>query len=101
MRKLFRRLSYFWNRRQAERDLADEMSAHREQLEPGRATAFGSALRLREESRDVWGFAWLDQLSQDLRYGVRSLAKSRGFTLAATLILTLGVGLNLTFFQLL
>ena len=44
MKKLFRRLSYIWNRRQAERDLAEEMSAHRDQLEQPASTLVVKAL---------------------------------------------------------
>jgi predicted permease len=98
--KLFRRIRYLLNRRALERDLQDEMLAHREMLASDRKASFGSDLRLREQTRDVWGFVWLDQLRQDLAYGGRALRRSPGFTLAAIGILALGVGLNLAAFHL-
>src|SRR6185437_5099145 len=98
--KLLRRIRYLLNRCALERDLQDEMLAHREMLAADRKASFGSTLRLREESRDAWGFVWLDQLRQDLAYAVRALRRSPGFTLAAIGILALGVGLNLAAFHL-
>ena len=48
-----RRIWYLINRRQVEKELRDEMEAHREAMdEPGN---FGNTLRLREESRDALG----------------------------------------------
>jgi len=35
---------------------------------------FGNDLVLREESRDMWGWSWLENLNQDVRYGLRTLA---------------------------
>ncbi len=97
--KLLRRIGYLLNRGALERDLQDEMSAHREMLATNRQASFGSTLRLREESRDVWGFVWLDQLRQDLAYGMRQMRRSQGFTLMAITVLALGVGLNLAVFH--
>ena len=53
---------------------------------------FGNALRLREECRDAWEWAWLDDLRSDLRFGVRGLARDPGFTAAAALVLSIGIG---------
>jgi putative ABC transport system permease protein len=97
--KFFRRIRYLLNRRRAERDLQAEMSAHREMLAAERQRSFGSDLRLREQSRDAWGWNWIDQLRQDLAYGARQLRRSPGFTLTAIMVLALGVGLNLGVFQ--
>jgi hypothetical protein len=92
-----RRIWYLINRRQLEQELRDEMEAHREAMsEPGH---FGNSLRLQEESRDVWGWKWLDDLVHDLRYACRTLRLSPGFALSASLILSLGIGGNLAAFQ--
>jgi hypothetical protein len=100
MRKLIRRIHYILNRRRLERELDDEMAAHREMLGQERRTSFGRALRLREEARDAWGWTWLDRLRQDLAYGIRMLWRAPAFTLAATAVLALGVGANLAEFHL-
>src|SRR5262245_19365361 len=92
-----RRVWYLLNRRKLEAELEQEMAAHREMM--GEPADFGNSLRLREESRDVWGWNWLDQLWQDLRYGLRKLRHQPGFTITALLILSLGTGLNLALFQ--
>ena len=64
-----------------------------------RPARFGNTLRLREEASDVWGWRWLDDLARDARLSLRSLRRSPGFTVVATLILSLGIGVNLVFFQ--
>jgi hypothetical protein len=65
-----RRVWYLLNRRRLERELSREMESHR--LMMGEPKQFGNALRLREESRDVWGWNWLDDLWRDVRFGVRA-----------------------------
>ncbi len=97
--KFIRRILYLLNRGKLDRDLADEMAAHREMLPEDRRASFGSGLKLREDARDAWGFLWLDQLRQDLAYGARQLRRSPGFTLTAIVVLAFGVGLNLGLFQ--
>src|SRR5512134_543885 len=99
MRKLLRRLRYLWNRRQLEADLQQEMRAHREMMTEDRRASFGSSLRFQEESRDAWGWSWLDHLQRDLVYAAGQLRRAPGFTLAAVTILALGVGLNLAVFH--
>jgi putative ABC transport system permease protein len=53
---------------------------------------FGNVGRVKEDTRDVWSFVWLEQLSQDLRYGARALAKTPGVALLIVLTLSLGIG---------
>src|SRR5689334_4471298 len=93
----FRRLWYLINRRRIEHELQQEMEAHRQMMAEPRQ--FGNSLRLREQSRDVWGWNWFDDSWRDLRSAAGSLCKTPGFTIGAVLILSFGLGLNLAVFQ--
>ncbi|HKE83378.1 MAG TPA: permease prefix domain 1-containing protein [Vicinamibacterales bacterium] len=57
---------------------------------------FGNSLRLREQSRDVWRWRWLDDVGRDLRSGARQLRAAPGFTIDAISLLTLGAGVALS-----
>ena len=95
-----------------EREMARELAFHLEMetehnirrgMDPDTARrtariAFGGVDRFVEDVRDVRNFTWLDDLRHDLRHAARSFRRFPGFTIAAVLALSLGVGANTAVF---
>jgi predicted permease len=53
-----------------------------------------------EDSRGAWRSGFLESLLQDVRYGLRTLARNPPFTVAVVLTLALGIGANTAIFSL-
>jgi predicted permease len=59
---------------------------------------FGNSTLLREEAQSSWSWNWLEKAWRDLRYGVRTLSRSPGFSLVAIAVMALGIGATTSLF---
>ena len=59
----------------------------------------GGVLQVQEAVRDAWIWRWLDTLMRDVRYAIRSLARSWGLALGAGAVLALAIGASVAIFS--
>src|ERR1700734_2072917 len=85
-----------FHREEKEREMRDRGMGEEEARHAARRE-FGNDLKLREESRDVFGF-WWETTMQDFRFAMRQLRKNVGFTCTAILVLALGMAAAIAIF---
>lgn len=111
---LLRRVRLLFRRPELDRELEDELRFH-EEMSATQARAHGASddearrqarlrlgnpVRLREESRAIFGFPRLEALTRDVSLAARRLRRAPGFTLAAVATLALAIGANAALFAL-
>ena len=111
MKRFLNKLALLFGRSRFRRELDEEMSFHRAQLEEeliaGGMSAeaaryaamrqFGNATHMNERSHEAIGFRF-ESVLQDLRFALRQLRHSPGFAIMAILILALGMGVSVAIF---
>ncbi|HMC76537.1 MAG TPA: ABC transporter permease [Vicinamibacterales bacterium] len=112
-RRLSVRLGSLFRRERLERELDAELRYHLDMLieqniqggmspDAARREArrlFGTVEGIKDDVRDSWLSRFVEVAAQDIRYGVRSLRRNRGFALMVIVTMALGIGANTAIFS--
>jgi predicted permease len=60
--------------------------------------AFGNTTLIREQTRAIWSWVWMETLVRDTRYGTRTLLRSPEFAVVSVLVMALGIGATISLF---
>jgi predicted permease len=112
MHKLPMQCKMLFRRNRAGEQLHDELDFHLDQqiaenvaagMSPAEARSaalrsFGNPATLHDQARDTWSWNWFELLLSDMRYSIRTLVRTPGFSVLAIVVMGLGIGANVALF---